>query len=78
MNVLFGYYNLDGGEMVINGESVTFGSPKDAINHGIAMIHQHFTLVQTQTVLENVMIGMEGSFFLDYNNVERIIIASKE
>ena len=65
MNVLFGYYNLDGGKLLINGEEVTFSSPKDAINHGIAMIHQHFTLVQTQTVLENVMIGMEGSFFLD-------------
>ncbi len=65
MNVLFGYYNLDGGTLLINGEEVTFNSPRDAINHGIAMIHQHFTLVQTQTVLENVMIGMEGSFFLD-------------
>jgi len=65
MNVLFGYYNLDGGKLLIDGEEVIFGSPRDAINHGIAMIHQHFTLVQTQTVLENVMIGMEGSFFLD-------------
>ncbi|MDA3941695.1 MAG: ABC transporter ATP-binding protein [Spirochaetia bacterium] len=65
MNVLFGYYNLDGGKLLINGGEVTFGSPKDAINHGIAMIHQHFTLVQTQSVLENVMIGMEGSFFLN-------------
>ncbi len=70
MNVLFGYYNLDGGEMLINGEKVSFSSPKDAINHGIAMIHQHFTLVQTQTVLENVMIGMEGSFFLDYKKAK--------
>ena len=65
MNVLFGYYNLDGGKLLIHGEEVTFSSPGDAINHGIAMIHQHFTLVQTQTVLENAMIGMEESFFLD-------------
>ncbi len=65
MNVLFGYYNLDGGKLLINEKEVTFNSPKDAINNGIAMIHQHFTLVQTQTVLENAMIGMEGSFFLD-------------
>ena len=79
MNVLFGYYNLDGGEMLINGESVTFNSPKDAINHGIAMIHQHFTLVQTQTVLENVMIGMEGSFFPDYNKAkEKLLAIEKE
>ncbi|RKX86985.1 MAG: ABC transporter ATP-binding protein [Spirochaetes bacterium] len=75
MNVLFGYYNLDGGEMLINGESVTFSSPKDAINHGIAMIHQHFTLVQTQTVLENVMIGMEGSFFLNYKKAKDKLLA---
>lgn len=79
MNVLFGYYNLDGGEMLINGECVTFNSPKDAINHGIAMIHQHFTLVQTQTVLENVMIGMEGSFFLDYKKAkEKLLGIEKE
>ena len=79
MNVLFGYYNSDGGEMLINGEEVTFSSPKDAINHGIAMIHQHFTLVQTQTVLENVMIGMEGSFFLNYKKAkEKLTRIEKE
>lgn len=70
MNMLYGYYNLDGGEIFINGESVTFNSPKDAINSGIAMIHQHFTLVQSQSVLENVMIGLEGSFFLDYKKAK--------
>ncbi len=79
MNVLFGYYNLDGGEMLIGGEKVSFSSPKDAINHGIAMIHQHFTLVQTQTVLENVMIGMEGSFFLNYKKAkEKLLGIEKE
>jgi general nucleoside transport system ATP-binding protein len=79
MNVLFGYYNLDGGEMLINGEKVTFNSPKDAINNGIAMIHQHFTLVQTQSVLENVMIGMEGSFFLDYRKArDKLLGIEKE
>ena len=65
MNVLFGYYALDGGEILVNGKKVLLRAPKDAIDNGIAMIHQHFTLVQTQTVLENVMIGVEGSFFLD-------------
>ncbi len=65
MNVLFGYYQLDGGELLVRGKRVVFASPGDAIAHGIAMIHQHFTLVPSQTVLENVMIGVEGSFFLN-------------
>lgn len=65
MNVLFGYYNLDGGKILIKGRQTVFNSPKDAIESGIAMIHQHFTLVPSQTVLENVMIGVEGHFFLN-------------
>ncbi len=65
MNVLFGYYQLDGGKLLVRGKEAVFNSPKDAIESGIAMIHQHFTLVPSQTVLENVMIGVEGSFFLN-------------
>lgn len=65
MNVLFGYYQLDGGELLVRGEKTVFSSPKDAISSGIAMIHQHFTLVPSQTVLENVMIGVEAQFFLN-------------
>ncbi len=79
MNVLFGYYALDGGEILVGGRKVLFGAPKDAIAHGIAMIHQHFTLVPTQTVLENVMIGMEGRFFLDKKTAkERLLGIEKQ
>ncbi|MCK4542445.1 MAG: ABC transporter ATP-binding protein [Spirochaetales bacterium] len=78
MNILFGYYLLDEGEILIHGEKVTFGSPKDAITHGIAMIHQHFTLVPIQTVLENVMIGVEGKFFLDKKSARKRLIEIEE
>lgn len=67
MNVLFGYYAADEGTISINGEEVNLQSPKDAIDHGIGMIHQHFTLVPTHTVLENIIIGTKGNrrLFLD-------------
>jgi len=65
MNILFGYYQYDEGDIFVQGRKVAFSTPKDAIAAGIAMIHQHFTLVPTQTVLENVIIGMEGGFFLN-------------
>jgi simple sugar transport system ATP-binding protein len=66
MNILFGYYSADEGMINLNGEKISLSSPKDAIRHGIAMVHQHFTLVPSQTVLENVIVGSAGnSFFLD-------------
>ncbi len=67
MNVLFGYYAADEGEIRINGEIKNLKSPKDAIDSGIGMIHQHFTLVPTHTVLENIIIGTPGGrrFFLN-------------
>ena len=68
MNVLFGYYVHDGGEIYLHGEKVNLSSPRDAIIRGIGMIHQHFTLVPTQTVLENIIIGTDTGrgLFLDY------------
>jgi ABC-type uncharacterized transport system ATPase subunit len=59
MNILFGYYSCDEGDIVIRGEKVSLSSPKDAIRRGIKMIHQHFTLVPSHSVLENVIIGAE-------------------
>jgi len=59
MNILFGYYSCDEGNIVIRGEKVALSSPKDAIRRGIKMIHQHFTLVPSHSVLENVIIGEE-------------------
>ena len=59
MNVLFGLYNADGGEILINGESVHFATSGDAVRKGIGMVHQHFMLVPVFTVAENVMLGFE-------------------
>jgi len=79
MNVLYGYYQPDEGEILVEGKPVRFSSPKDAIDKGIAMIHQHFTLVPSQTVLENVMIGREGGFFLDMQKAKtRLLEIQKE
>lgn len=58
MSVLTGLYTPDDGEICLNGQSVRFASPKDAVNHGIGMVHQHFKLVQPFTVAENVMLSI--------------------
>src|SRR5215216_4230372 len=54
MKILYGMYRPDEGEILINGKAVPIASPTDAISLGIGMIHQHFMLVQTLTVAENV------------------------
>lgn len=58
MSVLTGLYMPDGGEICLDGKPVRFASPKDAVNHGIGMVHQHFKLVQPFTVAENVMLSI--------------------
>jgi ABC-type uncharacterized transport system ATPase subunit len=57
MNVLYGLYSPDAGEIRIDGEPQTFASPADAIDAGVGMVHQHFMLVPRLTVLENVVLG---------------------
>ena len=59
MNVLYGLYHPDAGEIVLDGQPVRFESPRDAIARGIGMVHQHFMLVPTLTVAENVVLGRE-------------------
>jgi simple sugar transport system ATP-binding protein len=59
MNVLFGLYQPDEGEILLDGAPVRFSSPADSIAAGIGMVHQHFMLVPVFTVLENVMLGVE-------------------
>jgi general nucleoside transport system ATP-binding protein len=61
MKILYGMYHPDEGEIVLNGKPVTIASPNDSINLGIGMIHQHFMLVQTLTVAENVALGLPSS-----------------
>src|SRR5215212_6865892 len=59
MNILYGLYDPDEGEIFINGKQVTIHGPNDAIRQGLGMVHQHFMLVPTLTVAENVMLGTE-------------------
>ena len=61
MRVLYGLHHPDGGEICIDGEPVVIASPADAIRHGIGMIHQHFMLVNTLTVAENVALGLRST-----------------
>lgn len=66
MNILFGIYSADEGEVLWKGEKVHFHSPKDAIAHGIGMVHQHFSLVSKMTVLDNVILGLKANgLFVD-------------
>jgi simple sugar transport system ATP-binding protein len=59
MNILYGLYQADEGEIKINGEPLKLSSPKDAILHGIGMVHQHFMLIPVFSVTENIMLGAE-------------------
>jgi len=59
MNILYGLYDPDDGEIFVNGENISVSSPRDAIARGIGMVHQHFMLVPVFTVTENVMLGDE-------------------
>jgi general nucleoside transport system ATP-binding protein len=74
---LYGLYRPDEGKILINGQEHVFNSPLDAIDAGIGMIHQHFMLVPSLTVTENVALGLKSSrgFVLDLDQVEKRIIA---
>jgi ABC-type uncharacterized transport system ATPase subunit len=64
MSILYGYYNADSGEVLIDGQPHTIRTSHEAISLGIGMVHQHFMLVENLTVLDNVMLGSEGGFRL--------------
>lgn len=61
MNVLYGLYRPDAGQILLRGQPVSIHSPRDAIQHGIGMVHQHFLQVPSFSVSENVVIGLRGS-----------------
>jgi simple sugar transport system ATP-binding protein len=74
MNILYGLYKPDAGEIRLSGKPVSFGSASDAIQAGIGMVHQHFMLIPVMTVAENVVLGTEplrGGVFLDERAAER-------
>ena len=60
MKILYGLYQPNEGEILLNGKVITINSPTDSINHGIGMIHQHFMLVDNITVAENVALGLKS------------------
>jgi simple sugar transport system ATP-binding protein len=74
MNILYGLYKPDDGEILIHGKPVSFGSAKDAITAGIGMVHQHFMLIPVMTVAENIVLGVEPTregVLLDYDTAAK-------
>ena len=67
MNIIFGHYVAEEGSVEVFGETVPAGDPKAAIKAGVGMVHQHFTLAENLTVLENIMLGTEGLWSLTTN-----------
>src|SRR2546429_4692231 len=59
MNILYGLYKPDAGEILLGGKPITFTSARDAIEAGIGMVHQHFMLIPVMTVAENIVLGPE-------------------
>jgi simple sugar transport system ATP-binding protein len=59
MNILYGFYNPDEGEILIDGQARAIKNPSDAISLGLGMVHQHFMLVEPLTVTENIILGAE-------------------
>src|SRR5438874_7151415 len=74
MNILYGLYKADAGEIRLNGKPVVFNSARDAIQAGIGMVHQHFMLIPVMTVAENIVLGSEPvreGIFLDEAAADR-------
>lgn len=79
MNILYGLVQPDEGEIYFKGKKVLIKSPQDAISLGIGMVHQHFMLVPTLEVWENVILGLKTRLFLDKERIKRKILdISKE
>ncbi len=77
MKIAYGFYKADAGEILVNGQPVTIRNPHDAIALGIGMVHQHFMLVDTMTVAENIILGAETgtTASLDLEQANREILA---
>lgn len=71
MKLLYGLYQADAGTIRLNGEAVKVRSPIEAIGRGIGMIHQHFMLVPSLTVAENVALGMPGGWLTELRTIEK-------
>ncbi len=74
MNILYGLYTPDQGQILLNGRPIDVGSTKAAIEHGIGMVHQHFMLIPVMTVAENIVLATEprhAGVLLDYDAARR-------
>src|ERR1700730_12321775 len=60
MSILAGLYRPDAGQIFVNGQPATFQAPRDAIRHGVGMVYQHYRLVASQSVAENLLLGLPG------------------
>jgi len=65
MSILYGFYQADSGEIRINGKAIEIPDSQAAISNGIGMVHQHFMLVHNFSVLENIILGVEGGAILN-------------
>jgi simple sugar transport system ATP-binding protein len=79
MNVLAGLYKPEEGTISVEGKRVHFGSPRDAIAAGLGMVHQHFMLVPSQTVTENIQLGLSRPrFFMPLAELDKEVLALQE
>ncbi|MEC9488501.1 MAG: ABC transporter ATP-binding protein, partial [Halanaerobium sp.] len=74
MNIIYGLYQPDEGEIIFKGKPIAFAGPQDALKKGIGMVHQHFMLIPVMTVTENIILGSEpGNFIYNKSEAERQI-----
>ena len=70
MNMLSGVFPPDSGRILLDGRAVRFSSPREAIEAGVGMVYQHFTLVNSMTVAQNVLLGQEDTFLINPRKME--------
>jgi simple sugar transport system ATP-binding protein len=81
MNILYGLYTPDAGQILLNGVPIELGSTRAAIEHGIGMVHQHFMLIPVMTVAENIVLANEprrNAVLLDYERANRRVLELSE
>ncbi|MDQ3007175.1 MAG: ABC transporter ATP-binding protein [Chloroflexota bacterium] len=78
MNILYGLHKPDAGEVIVEGKPMQLNSSRDAINHGIGMVHQHFMLIPVFTVTENIMLGAETDHRAAPNEMPLVKLDRKE
>ena len=67
MSIVYGLYQADSGKIKVSGKEINLKSPRDSLENGIGMVHQHFMLVENFTVLENIVLGFEGELIFGKN-----------